>query len=469
MIRSEPLPAVLPTSLLTDLQNRFGNCCSTSLSDRLEHGRDESPFEPAPPEAVVYAQSTDDVVFVLQHAHMHRTPVIPFGAGSSLEGHVLAVHGGISLDVNRMNEILEIRAEDRLVRVQPGVTRIQLNDALRHTGLFFPVDPGANASIGGMCATGASGTNAVRYGTMRQNVLGLQVVGAQGQIFKTGTQAPKSSAGYDLTRLMIGSEGTLGVITEITLKLHPQPEAVAAAVCVFPDIESAVNVVMHTIQTAVPIARCELVDVHAIRAVNRYDPLLKLVEAPTLMLEFHGTALSVNEQVQQVQSLCAQFNGSDFQWAEQPEDRKRLWQARHHVYLAALQLKPGSRSVTTDTCVPISALANCISQAVLEANASSLLYFLVGHVGDGNFHMGYLVDPQSLKEMETAERLSQSCVRRALSYNGTCTGEHGIGLHKIDFLVEEAGEAAVQVMRQIKDALDPHHILNPGKIFTLAA
>jgi D-lactate dehydrogenase (cytochrome) len=452
--------------MLSALQARFGSRCSTALAVREQHGRDESPFDVPPPELVVFAESSDEVAAVVALANEHRVPVIPYGAGSSLEGHLLAVQGGVSLDVSRMKQIVAMNAEDLMVTVQAGVTRNQLNDEIRHTGLFFPIDPGADASLGGMAATRASGTNAVRYGTMRENVLGLSVVTPSGELIHTGTRARKSSAGYDLTRLYVGSEGTLGVICEVSLKLYPLPEAVSAAICFFPSIDAAVQTTIQIIQMGVPIARCELLDAHAIRAVNAHDKL-SLREAPMLLMEFHGSAASVAEQAQTVQDIAREFGGEDFEWATTPEARTKLWTARHHAYLSALQTKPGCRCVTTDTCVPISRLAESINDSVLEVEATGLPYFIVGHVGDGNFHMGYLIDPAIPAERETAERLSHQMVERALRLEGTCTGEHGIGLHKQGFLIDEAGAGAVAVMRSLKAALDPHNIMNPGKIFAL--
>ncbi len=456
----------LPEGLLLALQQRFGARCNTSMAMREQHGRDESPFDVAPPDVVVFAESADEVAFVVGLAHQHRVPVIPYGAGSSLEGHLLAVQGGISLDVARMQRILSIHAEDLTVTVQAGVTRNQLNAELRHAGLFFPIDPGANASLGGMAATRASGTNAVRYGTMRENTLGLSVVTASGEQIRTGTRARKSSAGYDLTRLFVGSEGTLGVITDLTLRIYPLPEAVSAAVCFFPSIDAAVQTAIQIIQVGVPIARCELLDVHAIRAVNAHDKL-GLRELPMLLMEFHGSAAGVAEQAQTVQEIARDQGGEDFEWATTPEARSRLWAARHHAYLSGLQTKPGCRSVTTDVCVPISRLAEIINASVAEVEAAGLAYFIVGHVGDGNFHMAYLIDPYIPAERETAERLSHQMVALALRLEGTCSGEHGVGLHKQGFLVEEAGEGAVALMRSVKAALDPHNIMNPGKIFAV--
>ncbi|MBT9504919.1 MAG: FAD-binding protein [Burkholderiaceae bacterium] len=458
-------PRAMPAVMLEALKARFGERCSTALAVREQHGRDESPIDAPPPEAVVFAESNEDVAFVLKLAHAHAVPVIPYGVGSSLEGHLLAVQGGVSLDVSRMNKILRINAEDLTVTVQAGVTRNQLNNEIRHSGLFFPIDPGADASLGGMAATRASGTNAVRYGTMRENVLGLTVVTAAGDVIQTGTRARKSSAGYDLTRLFVGSEGTLGVMTEVSLRIYPLPEAVSAAVCFFPTIDAAVQTTIQIIQMGVPIARCELLDAHAVRAVNKHDKLT-LREAPMLLMEFHGSPAGVAEQAQTVQEIAREFGGEDFEWATTPEARTKLWTARHHAYLSALQTRPGCRCVTTDTCVPISRLAESINESVAEVEETGLPYFIVGHVGDGNFHLGYLIDPNIPQERDTAERLSHQMVQRALRLEGTCTGEHGIGLHKMGFLVEEAGVGAVALMRQLKSALDPQNIMNPGKIFS---
>ena len=456
----------VPAELIAGLQSRFGAQCSTAQAVRDQHGRDESAFTVPPPSAVVFAESTQDVADAVKLAAAHRVPVIPFGVGSSLEGHLLAVQGGISIDVSRMNQVLAVQAEDLTVTVQPGVTRMAVNAAVKSEGLFFPIDPGADASIGGMAATRASGTNAVRYGTMRENVLALEVVTASGEIIRTGTRAKKSSAGYDLTRLMVGSEGTLGVITEVTLKLYPLPEAISAATCSFPTIEAAVRCVIQTIQLGVPIARCELIDAGTVRMVNTHSKL-GLREEHMLLMEFHGSPASVKEQAETVQEIAADFGGQSFEWATTPEERTRLWTARHNAYFAAIQSKPGCRAISTDTCVPISKLADCLLDSVAEDDASGLPYFLVGHVGDGNFHFGYLIDPDNAQERGIAEALNHQLVTRALALEGTCTGEHGVGLHKMDFLLTEAGAGAVDMMRTIKLAMDPHNILNPGKIFRL--
>ena len=462
--RLEPRP--VPAAMLAALQQRFGDRCSTAMAVREQHGRDESPFDAPPPEVVVFCESTDDVADVVKLADQYAVPVIPFGVGSSLEGHLLAVQGGVSIDLGRMNKVVAVQPEDLTVTVQAGVTRTQLNNEIRHTGLFFPIDPGADASLGGMSATRASGTNAVRYGTMRENVLGLTVVTPSGEVIHTGTRARKSSAGYDLTRLMVGSEGTLGVMTEITLRIYPLPEAILAATCSFPSIDAAVRTTIQIIQMGVPIARCELLDRHAVRAVNRHDKLT-LTEAPMLLMEFHGSDAGVKEQAATVQEIASEFGGADFQWATTPEERTKLWTARHHAYFAGLQLKPGCRTVTTDTCVPISRLAECVTQASEEAEAAGMLHYIVGHVGDGNFHIAYLIDPAIPAERETAERLNDAVVHRAISEDGTCTGEHGIGLHKQGFLVDEAGAGTVAMMRTLKRALDPKNIMNPGKILRL--
>jgi len=460
----EPRP--VPAAMLDALRARFGDRCSTALAVREQHGRDESPFDVRPPDAVVFCESTDDVAAIVSLADRHAVPVIPYGVGSSLEGHLLAVQGGISIDLSRMNRVLQVNPEDLTATVEPGVTREQLNREIRDTGLFFPIDPGANASLGGMAATRASGTNAVRYGTMRENVLGLTVVTASGEIIYTGTRAKKSSAGYDLTRLMVGSEGTLGVITGVTLKLYPLPEAVSAAICHFKDIGSAVDATIQIIQMGVPIARCELLDVNAVRAVNEHSKL-GLRESPMLLMEFHGSEAGVKEQAETVQAIAAEAGGENFEWASTPEERTRLWAARHKAYFAGMTTHPGCRTVTTDTCVPISSLTEIIEASVAEADASGLPYYIVGHVGDGNFHLAYMVKDGDAKERETAERLSMQMVHRAIALQGTCTGEHGIGLHKQGFLVDETGAGAVEMMRTLKRALDPKNILNPGKIFSL--
>ncbi|MCF3631038.1 FAD-linked oxidase C-terminal domain-containing protein [Thalassospiraceae bacterium LMO-SO8] len=435
---------------------------STAAAVREQHGRDESYHPSAPPDAVVYCTETDQVAAVVRACAERGVPVIPFGTGTSLEGHVAALSGGICIDLSRMDKILTVNAEDMDVTVQAGVRRKALNDYLRDTGLFFPIDPGADASLGGMTATRASGTNAVRYGTMRENVLSLTVVMADGRVIRTARRARKSSAGYDLTRLFVGSEGTLGVITEVTLRLYGIPEAVVAAVCPFPDLESAVNTVILTIQSGIPVARIELLDEAQMDAVNKYSKLDYAVK-PTLFFEFHGSDAGVREQVENVKAIAADFGADDFQWATKAEDRNKLWQARHDAYYAAIALRPGCRGIATDVCVPISKLAECILETRKDIDASGLCAPIVGHVGDGNFHIVFVVDPDNADEMARAESVNERMVMRAIAMDGTCTGEHGVGYGKIDFLTAEHGEALV-AMRAVKQALDPQNIMNPGKI-----
>ena len=456
---SHPLPAALIQSLQQQFQHRF----SQGESHRLQHGRDESVHAPQPPDGVVMAESTEEVAAVVRLCAEHGVPIIPYGVGSSVEGHVLATRGGISLDLSGMNQVLAIHAEDGDATVQAGVTRKQLNDALKGTGLFFPIDPGADATIGGMAATRASGTNAVRYGTMRDNVMATTTVLADGRIMKTGGRARKSSAGYDLTRLLVGSEGTLGIMTELTVKLYPIPEAISAAVCTFPSIEAAVQTVIQTIQLGVPVARIELLDALSLKAINLFSKTT-LAEAPTLFFEFHGSPAGVEEQAQTVQAIADDLGGANFEWATRPEDRSRLWQARHDAYFACLQLKPGCRCFPTDVCVPISRLAECIAETQADIAQVSIPIALFGHVGDGNFHLVVLVDTDNPKEMEEAAWISRRVVERAIAMEGTCTGEHGVGLGKKKYLVAEHGEVAVDVMRAVKAALDPCGLLNPGKV-----
>ncbi len=453
----------LPEALILSLQQQFQQRFSQGESQRLLHGRDESVHTPQPPDAVVMAESTDEVAAVVRLCAEYGVPVIPYGVGSSVEGHILAPQGGISLDLSGMNAVLAIHAEDGDAVVQAGVTRKQLNDALKGTGLFFPIDPGADATLGGMAATRASGTNAVRYGTMRDNVMATTTVLADGRIMKTGGRARKSSAGYDLTRLLVGSEGTLGIMTELTVKLYPIPEAISAAVCTFPSIEAAVQTVIQTIQLGVPVARIELLDALSLKAINLFSKTT-LAETPTLFFEFHGSPAGVEEQAQTVQAIADELGGTDFAWATRPEDRSRLWQARHDAYFACLQLKPGCRSFPTDVCVPISRLAECIAATNEDIARVGIPIALFGHVGDGNFHLVVLVDTDNAKEMEEAAWISQRVVERAIAMEGTCTGEHGIGLGKRKYLPLEHGEVAVDVMRTLKQALDPHNLLNPGKI-----
>ncbi|MBX6367397.1 MAG: FAD-binding protein [Rhodospirillales bacterium] len=455
--KKPPAPA-----LIEKLRARFGERLSTAAAMREQHGRDESYHQPFAPDAVVFVQSTEEVQEVVKLCAAEKVPIIPFGTGTSLEGHVAALQGGVCLDLSQMNRILRVSPEDLDVTVEAGVTRKQLNEHLRDTGLFFPIDPGANASLGGMTATRASGTNAVRYGTMRENVLALTVVLADGRVIRTARRARKSAAGYDLTRIFVGSEGTLGVITEVTLRLYGIPEAISAAVCPFPTIEDAVNTVIETIQSGIPVARIELLDEVQMQAINRYSKFDYKV-APTLFFEFHGTPRGVEEQVGQVKAIAAEHGAHDFVWASTQEERARLWQARHDAYYAALALKPGSKGWATDVCVPISRLAECISETKKDLAESFVPAPLVGHVGDGNFHLSFLIDPTKPEEIAEAARLNERLVHRAIAMDGTCTGEHGVGWGKIDFLLAEHGEA-VSVMRQIKKALDPDNIMNPGKI-----
>ena len=456
-------PPLSPT-FLDRLRELLGDRLSTSEAVCLQHGRDESIFEAMPPQAVAWPRTTEEVVAVVRLCRDHGVPITPYGAGSSLEGHTLAVRGGLTLNLQRMDGIVALNPEDLTATLQPGVTRKALNAALRDQGLFFPIDPGADATIGGMCATRASGTNAVRYGTMRENVVNLRVVTPDGEVVDTARRARKSAAGYDLTRLFVGSEGTLGVIVEATVRLHPLPEHVMAAVCAFPEVHSAIDTVVQVIQMGVPVARCEFVDAVAIRAINGYSKL-SLPESPHLFFEFHGSEAGVKEQVETVEAIVAEHGGQDFQWAATPEERSRLWEARHNVYFAALQLRPGCRSIVTDACVPISRLADCLVQTAEDLRESGLVAPMVGHVGDGNFHVQMLVDDAAPHELRAAEALNERLVRRALSMDGTCTGEHGIGLHKQGFLVEEVGAAGVDLMRRIKHALDPAGLMNPGKVF----
>jgi D-lactate dehydrogenase (cytochrome) len=460
---SEALRRPIPPACLDALRARFGDRFSETAAVREHHGRDESPYPPMLPDGVVFAQSTEEVAFVAGLCNQHRVPLIAYGAGSSLEGHLLAIQGGISLDVSQMNQVLAINAEDLTATVQAGVTRKQLNEEIRDTGLFFPIDPGADASLGGMSATRASGTNAVRYGTMRENVVSLTVVTADGRVVRTAGRARKSSAGYDLTRIFVGSEGTLGIITEVTVRLYPQPEAVSAAVCNFPSLDAAVRSVIEIIQMGVPIARVEFMDAASVRAVNLHSKL-NLRETPMLVFEFHGSPAGVQEQAQTVQAITSEHGGQDFEWAERPEDRNRLWTARHNAFFAALQLRPGCRGSTTDVCVPISRLADCVGETDADLARSGIPYIILGHMGDGNFHVVMLLDPDSEEEWRQSEEINHRLVRRAIAADGTCTGEHGVGLHKMQFMLEEHGADALALMRSLKHAFDQNNILNPGKV-----
>ncbi|MCL4137930.1 UNVERIFIED_CONTAM: hypothetical protein GTU68_045618 [Idotea baltica] len=443
----------------------LGDQLSLSKSDLTAHGQSETHFAPVPPDAVVYPRSTQEVSEIVKICAEHRCPIIGYGAGTSLEGHTLAIRGGIAMDFREMSQVLEVNAEDMTVRVGPGITRESLNAELRATGLFFPVDPGANASLGGMASTRASGTTAVRYGTMRDNVLGLEVVMADGRIVRTGSGARKSSAGYDLTALMVGSEGTLGLITELTLRLTGQPEAIAAATCAFESIDAAVDAVTATIAMGIPMARIEFLDSASVAAVNAYSKA-DFVESPHLMVEFHGSDLGVAEQAERFGDIAQEFGGQAFDWATQAEDRSRLWQMRHHAYWAILASRQGATAVVTDICVPISRLAQAVAETQADIEMSPISAPILGHVGDGNFHAILLIDPDNPEERKTAQNLSSRMARRALSLGGTITGEHGVGIGKLDYMAEEHG-AGWDVMAQIKRSLDPQGILNPGKVVQL--
>ncbi|SCZ50266.1 D-lactate dehydrogenase (cytochrome) [Epibacterium ulvae] len=452
----------LSTALL-ELKSLLGDRLSTGVSVREAHGRDEAYSTPALPDAVAFPNSTEEVAHVVKICATHKIPMVPFGVGTSLEGHVIPIHGGISVDTSQMNRVLQINESDLDVIVQPGVTRKQLNDELRATGLMFTVDPGADATLGGMAATRASGTNSVRYGTMRENVLALEVVLPDGSIIETGTRARKSSSGYDLTHMFVGSEGTLGIITKLTVRLFGQPEAIMAATCAFDTVDDAVNTVIMAIQMGIPMARIELLDDVQMRGMNIFNPDLKLPEKPHLFLEFHGSERGVAEQVEMFQRAADEFKASDFTWATKTEDRNRLWQARHDAYYAGKSLRKGSEGVVTDCCVPISALADCIAQTKKLIAESGLVAPLVGHVGDGNFHLLILVEPDNTDEMARAKTLASAVNRAALSFGGTVTGEHGVGTGKKAYMAEEHG-AAYDLMAKLKQTIDPDNIMNPGKI-----
>ena len=448
---------------LQELQKLLGERLSVSNSVREQHGRDESFHASAPPEAVAFVENNEEVAEIVRICVQHQKPIIPFGTGTSLEGHVAALHGGVCLDVSGMNKVLEVNENDLDCRVQAGVTRKQLNQHLRNSGLFFPIDPGADASLGGMTATRASGTNAVRYGTMRENVLGLTVVTADGRIIRTGTRARKSSAGYDLTRLFVGSEGTLGIITEIQLRLYGVPEAISAAVCSFETMEGAANTTISTIQMGIPVARIELLDEVQVDAINRYSDFDYALK-PTLFFEFHGTEAWVREQSEMVKEISTEEGGSDFQWSTREQEKQKLWEARHNAYYAGLALRPGSKGWATDVCVPISRLADCILETRSDIEESKLTVPLVGHVGDGNFHLLFLIDPENEEEeLKLYQCLNDRLIERALRMGGTCTGEHGIGSGKIKYMKAEHGDS-LDLMRQIKQALDPDNLMNPGKM-----
>jgi D-lactate dehydrogenase (cytochrome) len=464
------MPSVLShdvrAALVSDLRGLLGDRATANPTQLEHHSRGESWHAPGLPDVVVFPEGTAEVAAIVTIAARHGAPVVPFGIGSSLEGHVNAMRGGVSIDLSRMNRLLRLSVEDLDCDVEAGITHRQLNGALANSGVHFTVDPGADATIGGMAATRASGTTAVRYGTMRDVVLGLTAVLADGRVIRTGGRARKSSAGYDLTRLLVGSEGTLGVITELTLRLYGVPEAVSAAVCPFESLEGAVRTVITTIQLGIPVARIELLDGLQMRAVNRYSRL-SYPEKPTLFFEFHGTSgAAVAEHASAVQELSAEHGGSDFQWATKTEERAKLWRARHDTLWAALALRPGSRAWVTDVCVPISRLAECILDTHRDLAETPLIAPLVGHVGDGNFHLNILVDPEDPRELAEVTSFNARLIHRAQAMGGTCTGEHGIGLGKMAYLVEEHGPA-LDVMRAIKQALDPHNLMNPGKMFTL--
>ena len=450
-------------SVVAELKALLGDRVSTSAAVREHHGKDESYFPYAPPDVVVFARSTEEVRDIVDICRRHQVPIIPYGVGTSLEGHILAVRGGVCVDLSQMNQVVAVHESDLDAVVQAGVTRKQLNEHIKHTGLFFPVDPGADATLGGMAATRASGTNAVRYGTMRENVLSLKVVLADGRIIQTSRRAKKSAAGYDLTRLFVGSEGTLGIITEVTVRLYPVQEAMSAAVCAFEDVDGCTNTVIQTIQAGVPIARCDIVCEKTVAAINKYKKTSYRV-APTVFFEFHGTRTSVVEQAEAVQAIAKEHGGMDFVWATRPEERTQLWQARHDAYFACLQIKPGARAVSTDVCVPISRLAECVRETMEDVKSYINPVPLLGHIGDGNFHLMLLVDPARPQEMEIAKQFNKRLVERAIKMEGTCTGEHGVGMGKIGSMTLELGEDVVQIMADIKRVFDPDGLMNPGKV-----
>ncbi|MSQ18682.1 MAG: FAD-binding protein [Betaproteobacteria bacterium] len=458
-------PRELDTSLLDALRALLGDRVTTSRAIREHHGKDESYYPYALPDAVTYPHTTEEVRDAINICRRYRTPMIPFGVGTSLEGHVLATSGGVTVDMSQMNKILKINALDLDAVVQAGVTRKQLNEEIRHMGLMFPIDPGADATLGGMASTRASGTNAVRYGTMRENVLSLTVVLVDGRIIKTSRRSRKSAAGYDLTRLFVGAEGTLGIITEVTVRLYAVPEAMSAAVCSFKDIGGAVNTVIQTLQAGIPIARSEALCALTMKALNAYNKTTHQ-EQPTLFLEFHGTQASVAEQAELVQEIAREHGGEGFQWATKAEDRNRLWSARHMAYFAALQLKPGTRAVSTDVCVPISRLTECILATAEDIERASMPIPLFGHVGDGNFHLVILIRPESAEDLAEAKAFNERLVKRALDMEGTCTGEHGVGWGKKNWLIAEHGEA-IELMKTIKRTFDPDNLMNPGKLVPL--
>jgi D-lactate dehydrogenase (cytochrome) len=462
------LPLVRPdgaelAAVIAELTKAFGNRCVTSQAVREQHANTLTWTENQPPDAVVYPLDADEVASIVRLCAAHKVPIIPFGTGSSFEGHVNAPIGGVSVDTSMMKAIIKVNPEDLDCVVQPGVTRKQLNEHLRDQGLFFPIDPGADASLGGMCATRASGTNAVRYGTMKDNVIALKVVLANGEVMTTARRAKKTSAGYDLTRLMVGSEGTLGVITEITLRLQGIPEAISAAVCSFPTVKAACDTAIMTIQSGIPIARVELLDTAMVRATNLYSKL-GLPESPMLLVEFHGTEASAKEQAERFGEIAEGFGSANFQWTTRPEERTKLWQARHDAYWASLALRPGAKGISTDVCVPISRLADCMEESIRDLEEMGLVGTIVGHVGDGNFHVLPLIDMDDPAEIAKGKLYVQKLVERALEMEGTCTGEHGVGQGKMKYLEKELGPDALDAMRWVKRAFDPDNIMNPGKI-----
>jgi len=460
-----PLPAAVER-VKSALTARFGNKVSTAEAVRRQHANTTTWLTNEPPDAVVYASSTEDVQAVVRICAEHRMPVIPFGTGTSLEGHVNAPLGGVSIDLMEMDKVLTVHAEDLDCVIEPGVTRKKLNEHLRDQGLFFPIDPGADASLGGMAATRASGTNAVRYGTMKDNVLSLKAVLANGEVLRTARRAKKTSAGYDLTRLFVGSEGTFGVITELTLKLAGIPEAISAGVCPFPSVEAACNATIATIQSGIPVARIELLDTLQVKASNAYSKL-SLKETPTLFLEFHGSEAGVAEQAKRFGEIAADLGGGPYEWTTKAEDRTKLWQARHDAYWAVANLRKGCSAFATDVCVPISQLAECVTATQADIQKFGLIAPIVGHVGDGNFHVAVLLDMNDAEEVERAKKFNERLIERSLSLDGTCTGEHGVGEGKMRYLEAEHGKAGLDVMRSLKRALDPDNIMNPGKIFAL--
>jgi D-lactate dehydrogenase (cytochrome) len=448
------------------LAARFGNRLVTSQAVREQHGNTITWIENQPPDAVVYPQSTADVQDIVRICAHERVPVIPFGTGTSLEGHVNAPYGGVSIDVRDMNKVLAVHAEDLDCVIEPGITRKALNEHLRDQGVFFPIDPGADASLGGMAATRCSGTNAVRYGTMKDNVLALKVVTADGEVMSTARRAKKTSAGYDLTRLIVGSEGTLGIITELTLKLSGIPEAISGGVCPFPSVEACCNATIMTIQSGIPVARIELLDALQVRAVNLYSKL-GLSETPMLFLEFHGTEASVAEQSERFGEIAEEFGGGPFEWTTRPEERTRLWEARHSAALSSFTLRPGASMIPTDVCVPISRLAECVTKTQRDIAESNFIAPIVGHVGDGNFHLTLLIDMADAEEVKRAKAFNERLIERALAMDGTCTGEHGVGQGKMKYLLAEHGAPALAALAAIQPAHDPQGIMNPGKIVAL--